>query len=389
MRRMPAATARRVALAAQGFCDPPPRGRVDARLLRRAIGRMKLLQLDAVNVVVRSHYLPVFSRLGPYERALLDDLAWNRGEMFEYWAHEASLLPVGLHPLFRWRMEANWGHWGERMSAKSRAFVEEVYAQVQERGPLVVGDLDEPGERRGPWWGWREGKSALEFLFRTGRVTTAGRRNFERQYDLPERVLPGPVLEASTPAPAEAMRALLLHAAEALGVGTEGDIVDYFRLHGPTCRPMVRELAATGELVPVEVEGWKDVGYLHPEARVPRRVDAAALLSPFDPVVWCRPRTERLFGFHYRIEIYTPAPKRRFGYYVLPFLLGDELVGRVDVKADRQAGVLRVPAAYVEGGHDPAAVAGPLHEQLAELARWLGLAPPGPVALLPAAREVG
>ena len=384
MRRLSISAARRIALGAQGFADPAPRGQVNTRLLRRAIGRMKLLQLDAVNVVIRSHYLPVFSRLGPYDRALLDRLAWGSGEMFEYWAHEASLLPIELYPLLRWRMNEDWYHWGKNMSAKSRAFCEQVYDQVRAEGPLVVKQLHEPGERTGPWWGWRQGKMALEWLFRTGRLTTADRRNFERRYDITERVIPPPVLAVPPPEPHDAMRALLLHAAEALGVGTEADLVDYFRLHGPTARPLVRELAAAGDLLVVEVDGWDKVAYLHPRAKTPRRIDTAALLSPFDPVVWFRPRTRRLFDFTYTIEIYVPAPKRVYGYYVLPFLLGEEIVARVDVKADRKSGVLRVPGAFAEPGHDPATVSAALDEQLASLAGWLELEPPPPVKLRPA-----
>lgn len=382
MRRLSIERARRTALAAQGFADPLPAGAVTARHLRRALARMKLVQLDAVNVVIRSHYLPFLSRLGPYDRDALDRLTWGSGEMFEYWGHEASLLPVELFPLFRWRMDDNWRHWHQGLTADGKAFVERVRAEVEDRGPLVVKDLEDPGERTGPWWGWRQGKMALEWLFRTGQVTTAGRRNFERQYDLTERVIPDAVRAAPAPEPDEAMRRLLLLAAEASGVGTDADLIDYFRLHAPTARPLLRDLVEEGALVEVEVTGWDRPALLHPEAKTPRRIDRSALLSPFDPVVWCRPRAARLFGFDYRIEIYVPAPKRRHGYYVLPFLLGDELVGRVDVKADRKAGVLRVPAAYVEPDRDHEAVGGAMHERLTELAGWLGLAPPPPPRLV-------
>ena len=369
MERMSLATARRVALAAQGFADRQPGGRVDARHIRRVLDRIKLLQLDSVNVLVRSHYLPLFSRLGPYPMELLDDLAYRRRELYECWAHVASLVPVDLHPLLRWRHTA---------PSPPPAGVEEVYREVVERGPLSAGQLEEPGQKRGPWWGWNDGKHALEWLFRDGRLSTAARPNFERVYDLTERVVPAGVLAQPTPDPDEARRRLLLLGAEAHGVGTERDLCDYFRLNIPKARPALRQLVEEGHLIPVAVEGWKEKAYLHAGSRTPRRIDRAALLSPFDPVVWERARVERLFGFFYRIEIYVPAPKRQYGYYVLPFLLGDRLVARVDLKTDRAGGRLLLRGAFIEPGHDPVTVAEALHGELVSMAKWLGVDPPPP-----------
>jgi uncharacterized protein YcaQ len=333
-----------------------------------------------VNVLVRAHYLPLFSRLGPYERPLLDRAAYGgrRRALFEYWGHQASLLPVTLHPLLRWRMahaERGVGVWGGlvRWARRRRAFIDGVLAEVAERGPLAASELRNGGPGRGKWWGWSDGKGALEWLFWSGRVTTAARRGFERVYDLPERALPPAVLAAPTPPEDEAQRALLRLAARALGVATERDLRDYFRLHGADARRRVAELVEAGDLLPARVEGWAQPAYLDPRARAPRRVDARALLAPFDPLVWERQRAERLFGFHYRIAIYTPAARRTHGYYVLPFLLGDRLVARVDLRADRAAGVLHVPAAHAEPGVNRPRVAHVLAEELRAMARWLGL----------------
>lgn len=378
VRPLPLATARRIALAAQGFTDPRPAGRPDRRHLRRVLGRVGLLQLDSVNVVVRSHYLPAFSRLGGYPRALLDRAAYPDGELFEYWGHEASLLPVALHPLLRWRMERYADLWsaGRRLTDLRRrrpGYIEDVLAEIAERGPLGAGQLADIGSRGGPWWGWHDGKIATEYLFAAGVLSTAFRRRFERVYDLTERVLPPAVLGMPTPAIEDAQRDLVRIAARALGIATETDLRDYFRLRPAPARARVAELVATGELLPAAVEGWRAPAYLHPKTAVPRRVHARALLSPFDSLVWDRNRTERLFAFRFRLEIYTPAANRVHGYYVLPFLLGDRLVARVDVKADRAAGALRVPAAWAEPAADVDAVAGPLAAELGELARWLGL----------------
>jgi hypothetical protein len=388
VRRLSAAAARRIALAAQGFAEPRPAGRVDARHIRRTLARVGLLQLDSVSVLCRSHYLPVFARLGPYPRELLDRLAVHRGagrpplldparrELFEYWGHEASLLPVALEPLLRWRMaRADQEAWGSlrRLRRERPGLIEEVLALVAERGPLRAADT---GYRRASsqpaMWDWHEGKIALEYLFYSGRVSAAYRRNFERLYDLTERVLPAAVLGAPTPTEADAQRELLRISARSLGVATEPDLGDYFRLPRAASKAVVAELAAAGELEPVTVEGWRMPAYLWPAARRPRRVRARALLSPFDSLVWRRERTERLFSFRYRLEIYTPAAKRRYGYYVLPFLLGEELVARVDLKADAAGGRLRVQGAFLEPGQDPGVVAPELAAELALLAAWLG-----------------
>jgi uncharacterized protein len=374
-----AAQARRIALAAQGFADPRPAGRVDARHLRRVIDRIGLLQIDSVNVLSRSHYLPVFSRLGPYPRELLDRLAWGgRGrELFEYWAHEASLIPLRLHPHLRWRMErARQEAWGGmmRLARDKPDFVDKVRALVAESGPIGAGTVEAERPRRaGGMWNWHDGKIALEWLFYAGEVTTATRRNFERLYDLTERVLPAEVLATPTASLAAGQRELIRVAARAYGVATERDLRDYFRLRPAESQARVAELVEAGELLPVAVAGWRQPAYLWPEARLPRRVAARALLSPFDSLIWERDRAERIFGFRYRIEIYTPAHKRIHGYYVLPFLLGEQLVARVDLKADRQAGVLLVQAAYGEQLLPPGAVAVELAAELAAMAGWLGL----------------
>jgi uncharacterized protein YcaQ len=381
--RLSAAQARRVALAAQGFAEPRPTGRVTARHVRRVLDRIAILQIDSVNVFSRAHYLPVFARLGPYPREVLDRLtgyvARPRGtEMFEYWAHAASLVPMELQPLLRWRMaKADEEPWPgiRRIARENPALLDDVMKLVAAQGPIRAGDtgIPRPAPRPGHMWNWHDGKVALEYLFYAGRVTTAKRVNFERYYDLAERVIPAEILARPTPSPADAHRELVRISARALGVATEPDIRDYFRLSHARSKVAVAELVAAGELLPVEVAGWGAPAYLSHEARRPRRITARALLSPFDSLVWYRERTERIFDFRYRIEIYTPEPKRQFGYYVLPFLLGEELVGRVDLKADRQNNVLRVQAAWLELGHDPQYVARELAAELATTAAWLQL----------------
>ncbi len=380
MERLSLAQARRVALAAQGFTDARPGGVPDRRALRRVVGRTGLFQIDSVNVLARAHYLPMFSRVGPYPVEMLDRAAYRAPrELFEYWGHEASLLPVATYPLLRWRMdEAHEGAWGgmRRIATEQPQLVADVLAEVRRSGPLSAGDIEEShggrGRRAGPWWDWSHVKRAIEYLFWAGEVATASRRGFERLYDVPERVLPPAVLSAPVPDRAHAQRELLRRAARSLGVAAERDLRDYYRLGVADAKAGIDALVEEGDLVPVAVEGWRKPGYLHRDARVPRRVDASALLSPFDPVVWERDRTERLFGFRYRIEIYVPAPQRVHGYYVLPFLLGDRLVARVDLKADRVAGRLLVQAAFAES-HAPADTAHELVEQLELMAGWLGL----------------
>ncbi|MDQ4036901.1 MAG: winged helix DNA-binding domain-containing protein [Actinomycetota bacterium] len=378
MERITAGGARRIALAAQGFADRRPAGRVDIRLIRRVIDRTSVLQIDSVNVLSRSHYLPIFSRLGPYDRGVLDAAFSERRELFEYWAHEASYVDIRLFPALRWRMQdAHDQAWGNmvRLQRERPGFVENVLAQVCEEGPLTGAVLRPNGPRRpGSMWNWHEGKVALEWLFFTG-VLSAVRRTqaFERVYDLTERVIPSPILSSPAMPEGEAMRALIRTAAHAHGVATERDLRDYFRLPPGPSKQAVAELVESGELVPVSVDAWKEVGYLDPRAPTPRRLSARALLSPFDSLIWTRPRAERIFGFTYQLEIYTPAARRQHGYYVLPFLLGDRLVARVDLKADRQAGLLRVLSAHGEPDIDVAQAAPQLAAELVSMAAWLSL----------------
>jgi uncharacterized protein YcaQ len=371
------AQARRIALAAQGFADPHRGGVPDRRHLRRVLGRIGLLQMDSVNVLQRAHYLPLYSRLGPYPTELLDRSAYRRPrELFEYWGHEASLLPVRLHPLLRWRMAQDHS-WGgiTRLAREQPGLVDWVRDEVKVNGPLTAGQLEADVPRRtGNWgWNWTAAKTALEWLFWRGEVLVAGRNGaFARVYDAPERVLPSEVLAAPTPPTADAIRELVEIAARALGVAAEADLRDYFRLPLAATRAAIADLVSAGELEVVTVQGWRQTGYLHPQARLPRWIRASTLISPFDPVVWKRDRSERLFDFTYRIEIYTPAAQRVHGYYVLPFLLGDRLVARVDLKADRVGAVLRVPAAWAEPGAPPQTAAA-LAAELRRLAGWLGL----------------
>lgn len=370
--------ARRIALAAQGFADKRPSGLVDARLIRRVLGRVGLLQIDSVNVLVRTQYLPLYSRLGPYPAKILETLAYQKRELFEYWGHEASFLPVNTQPLFRWRMARaaeGAGIWGGiAQIAKDRPdFVEHVYSMIEERGALSAGAFGEEAERTGPWWGWSDSKRAVEWLFWIGRIAIARRTNFERFYDLPERVIPPEIMITPTPSVEDAQRELLRISSRSLGIATASDLKDYFRIKGPGANQRIDELVEAGELRQVRVKGWSAPVYLHPEAQLPRWVRARALLSPFDSLVWFRDRTDRLFNFYLRLEIYTPAPKRVFGYYVLPFLLGDTLVGRVDLKADRKNGALLVHGAFAEDGQRPDAVAAELASELQRLAGWLGL----------------
>jgi hypothetical protein len=366
--------ARRLALGAQGFGAPRPSRRVDRRHLRRALDHMGLIQIDSVNVLVRSQELPLFARLGPHPRTLIAD-ATAAGELFEYWVHEASHVPTEHHHLHRWQMARD-HKWGRFMQLEQRrpGYVDEVYRRVAAEGPIAAGDLEARVGKKGTWWDWDDGKVALEHLFWSGRIS-AWRRptDFARMYDLAERVIPTAVLARPTPTEAEARKELLVLAARHHGVGTLDDLTDYHRQKTTPCRVLIDELVEDGRLEQVAVEGWRKPAYRHPDVRLPRRVDARALLSPFDPVVWNRDRTERLFGFRYRIEIYTPAPKRQYGYYVLPFLLGDELVARVDLKADRQHGVLRVPGAFAELGVAVDEVAEALAAELSLMADWLQL----------------
>jgi uncharacterized protein len=375
-----AAQARRIVLAAQGFVDPAPGGATDLRHLRRVLRRLHLIQMDSVNVLQRAHFMPLYSRLGPYPAALLERAAYRPPrELFEFWGHEASLIRVDLQPLFRWRMaRAREFAWGSmiRIVDEQPDLVAWVLDEVRERGPLTAAEIEHDAPRRTDHWGWNWSvvKQALEWLFYTGQVTAADRTtSFARRYDLPERVLPRAVLDAPTPAFEDAIRTLVELSARALGVAAEGDLRDYFRLPVAGFKQAVTELAEAGVLLPVTVQGWKRSAWLHAEARLPRRVRAATLVSPFDPLIWERARTERLFDMSYRIEIYVPAAQRLYGYYVLPFLHGDRLAARVDLKADRKAGVLQIPAAWLEPAADADETATALAAELRRLAGWLGL----------------
>ena len=380
------AAARRAVLAAQGFAAARPAGPVTRRHLVRTIERIRLLQLDSVNVAVRAHYMPLFSRLGHYDRALVDEAAWAHSArrprlLVEYWAHEASLLPVQDWPLLRARAkrEGWWRHYAVLVD-RHPGLVDDVLAAVKELGPVGAGELEAvlggPTRRRPPgasWWERSDLKRICEYLFGIGALTTGARRHFQRLYDLPERVLPAEVLADEPPPEDEAARALTRRAAAALGVATEPDLRDYYRIAPEHSRRAVAELVDSGELEPVEVRGWRHPAYRVPGLPVPRRIIGRALLCPFDPLIWERSRTLRIFNFHYRIEIYVPEPKRRYGYYVFPFLLDGELVARVDLKSDRRAGVLRVQGAFGEPGVDRARVAAELAAALREMAAWLEL----------------
>ena len=373
------ALARRIALAAQGFGRSHPEV-PGLRQVRGTVDRLGVLQIDSVNVFERSHYIPAFSRIGSYDRAVLDRITMGRGgRMMEYWGHQASFIPRELWPHFEFRRQeyrehgSEWGGW----LTENRPLAEWLRAELAANGPMRASEIEhDANERRGPWWGWSDVKRTLEWMFRVGDVVCVERRRFERVYALPEQALPAELLSA-TVSPDEAARELVGRAASALGIATESDLADYWRMKREPVRRAVRELEEAGELQPVVVPGWTTgsrptPAWVHRDARRPRRIEAAAVLSPFDPVVWFRPRTERLFDFHYRIEIYTPEPERKFGYYSLPVLLDDAVVGRVDLKSDRKAGVLRVQSAWSEPGA-PADTAERLVPVLRRAAEWQGL----------------
>jgi uncharacterized protein YcaQ len=381
-----AAEARRLALASLGFGVARP-AKAGISHVRATAKRLKAIQIDSVNVLVRAHYMPAYSRIGPYPMTALDSLAYEKRELFEFWGHAACYMPVELYPYFRFRMNAHLNaDYLKQADPAVRRYIEAVYRDVRDRGPLAASEVTGAGKAKGKWWGWSDGKRAIEALWRTGRVAIAGRRGFQRLYDIPERVIPKAALEAPVPSPDDARKHLLLTAARAHGIGAMSDIAGYFHLgnwwdrqpvNGKRGRPetprLMRELLEEGRLVPVSVEGWAEPGYVVPKVKVPKGVDARALVSPFDPLMWNRIPTKRLFGFDYQIEIYVPQPKRIYGYYCLPFLLGDELVGRVDLKADRKNGTLLVPAAHSEDGRDKKAIAFELGAELRSMADWLGL----------------
>ncbi|MGW5050032.1 winged helix-turn-helix domain-containing protein [Actinokineospora sp. NPDC004072] len=382
---MTTAAARRTALAAQGFAEARPAGEPTRRHLAKVLSRVRLLQLDSVNVAVRAHYMPVFSRIGGYDQALVDDAAWRPSArkprmLVEYWAHVASLIPVEDWPLLRWRMryyETRYADFLRRDNVNISGLIDDVLTAVKELGPISAGALEtELGggtpRPRGGWWNRSDVKHTCEYLFAVGALTTGTRRGFQRLYDLPERVLPADVLTREVPTD-ECARELMRSAAIAHGIGTEFDLRDYYRLPPEMARTALLELVDAGELIPTTIPGWRHPAYRHAEARTPRAIRGRALLCPFDPLVWERDRTERLFGFHYRIEIYVPEPKRQYGYYVFPFLLDGALTARVDLKADRAANTLRVHGAFSESGVDTARVAAELAAELREMATWLGL----------------
>lgn len=383
-RRLTAAQARRIAVAAQGFSQQRPAGSVTRAHLRRLISRIQVLQLDSVSVAVRAHYAPVFSRLGPYDRDVLDRAAWSHSArsprlLVEYWAHEAALMAVDDWPLLRWRMRRyRHGRWGTHIVKANPRLADDIVAAVTKLGPSTAGQIEaylaaEPRSAKGAWWKRSDTKWVAEALFSSGVLTTATRVGFARHYDLTERVLPHDVLTREIDED-DAVRELTLRAATALGVGTEADIRDYFRLAADQAKPAIAKLVADGELEQVDVDGWSAPAYLCAGRSVPRVDRGTALLCPFDPLIFFRPRVERLFGFSYRLEIYTPAAKRQFGYYVWPFLLDGELVARVDLKADRAANALHVVGAFIEEDRSPSRVAAALSTELETMANWLGLA---------------
>ena len=383
MTALTAAQARRVAVAAQGFAEPKPRGPVTRAHLRRLISRIQVLQLDSVSVAVRAHYAPVFSRLGAYDRDVLERAAWSHSArsprlLVEYWAHEAALMAVDDWPLLRWRMrEYAHGRWGTHIVKKHPRLAADVVAAVKELGPATAGQIEahlgaEQRGRKGPWWDRSDTKWVTEALFAAGVLTTATRVGFARHYDLTENVLP-PEVVARKIDDEEAVRELTLRAASALGVGTEADIRDYFRLAPQQVKPALGKLVADGELERVDIEGWPAPAYLRAGQMVPRLDRGTALLCPFDPLIFFRPRVQRLFDFHYRIEIYVPAAKRQYGYYVWPFLLDGRLVARVDLKAERTRDALHVVGAFAEDGQQRSRVVEALAPELATMASWLGL----------------
>ena len=380
-RSLTAAQARRIAVAAQGFSEPKPGGPINRAHLTRLISRIQVLQLDSVSVAVRAHYAPVFSRLGPYDRDVLDRAAWGPRSsrlLAEYWAHEAALMAVDDWPLLRWRMrQYRHGRWGTHIVQANPQLAEDIVAAVAELGPSTAGQIEahlaaEPRRKKGTWWTRSDTKWVAEALFASGVLTTATRVGFARNYDLVERVLPPNVLARHVDDDA-AVRELTLRAATALGVGTEADIRDYFRLSAQQVKPAIAGLVADGEIERVHVDGWSAPAYLRAGRTVPRQDRGTALLCPFDPLIFFRPRVERLFNFHYRVEIYVPANKRQYGYYVWPLLMDGRLVARVDLKADRATNSLRVVGAFGEPDIPRARVAAALAGELESMASWLGL----------------
>ena len=376
------ADARALALAAQGFDTPRPASKATQRHVNSLISRLGVIQIDSVNVLVRSQELPLFSRLGNHDRNAIPK-ATESQKIFEYWGHEAAHLPVEIHPLFRWKMEAarlgKARHWGlTSFYDDNKAFVKRMLKNVETNGPTTARELSTRTEKRGAdkktWWDWDEAKVGLEYLFLTGQLMSRGRgTDFARIYDTPEHVLPRQVLDAPTPTEHDARKQLLIRSAIAQGVATVGDLADYYRQKPAAVKPLIAELIEEGELRTVAVDGWAEKAFVHRSAKLPKQLHATALLSPFDSLVWCRPRNERLFDFHYRIEIYTPKEKRKFGYYVLPFMMNSQMVGRVDLKADRANSKLLVHSVHTEKGIKRATINDALNNELRALATWLQL----------------
>ena len=385
------ADARALALAAQGFDTPRPASKATQRHVNSLISRLGVIQIDSVNVLVRSQELPLFSRLGNHDRNAIPK-ATESQKIFEYWGHEAAHLPVEIHPLFRWKMEAarlgKARHWGlTSFYDDNKAFVKRMLKNVETNGPTTARELSTRTEKRGAdkktWWDWDESKTALEYLFLTGQLMSRGRgTDFARIYDTPEHVLPRQVLDAPTPTEHDARKQLLIRSAIAQGVATVGDLADYYRQKPAAVKPLIAELIEEGELRTVAVDGWAEKAFVHRSAKLPKQLHATALLSPFDSLVWCRPRNERLFDFHYRIEIYTPKEKRKFGYYVLPFMMNGQMVGRVDLKADRANSKLLVHSVHTEKGIKRATINDALNNELRAMANWLDLNLPSKSQLL-------
>jgi uncharacterized protein len=372
------ADARRIALAAQGFDTARPKTKATQRHVDALIARLGVIQIDSVNVLVRSQELPLFARLGNHDRNAIPK-ATEAQKLFEYWGHEAAHLPVDLHPLFRWKMDAartgKVTHWGlTSFYEENKAFVKRTLKHVATNGPTTSRELSTRTEKKGTWWDWDEAKVALEYLFLTGELMSRGRgSDFARIYDTPERVLPQRIIDAATPSEHDARKQLLVRSAIAQGVATASDLADYYRQKLATVKPLIAELVEEGELREVAVDGWTEKAFVHRNAKLPKQLHATALLSPFDSLVWCRPRNERLFNFHYRIEIYTPKEKRKFGYYVLPFMMNGEMVGRVDLKADRANSKLLVHSVHTEKGVKRSSINDALNAELRAMATWLQL----------------
>ena len=370
--------ARALALAAQGFDSPRTKTKSTTADAVALIKKLGVVQIDSVNVLVRSQELPLFSRLGDHDRKAIPK-ATSQGKIFEYWGHEAAHLPVELHPMFRFKMRAarsgKMKHWGlTSFYAENKAFVKRILKHVEVNGSTSARELSTRTTKKSSWWDWDEAKTALEYLFLTGELMSCGRgSDFARVYDIPERVLPKKILQMPTPSETEARKELLVRAIHAQGVATMRDLADYYRQKPAVVKPLVSELVEQGVLREVSVDGWQDKAYVHRNAQLPKRLFATALLSPFDSLVWCRPRNERLFNFHYRIEIYTPQAKRKFGYYVLPFMMNGEMVGRVDLKADRANSKLLVQSVHTERGVKRATINRALSTELQHMSSWLGL----------------